>query len=117
MKQNLFNLRAAINQDRAILNTIQRQLDRIDGKEVFFSDWEDDANYLQSRTGIPRDACYNYDYLVAFRRSTLLNLNAKRDQAARIRAELPLTPCGFVVALFRAKRIQARQRKRNKRRR
>lgn len=113
MKQNLFNLRAAINQDRAILNTIQRQLDRMDGKEVVFSDWEDDANYLQWRTRIPREDCYNYDFLVAFKQQTLRNLEQKRYEAAMIRLKLPLTPCGFVIALIRAKRIQARQRKRN----
>lgn len=115
MKQNLFDLRVAINQDRALLNVINRQLRRMDGEEVPYSDWESDANYLNWRANIPLNA--NRYFLEGFKRETLRSLDEQRNQAARIRAELPLTPCGVVVALIRAKRIQARQRKRNKRRR
>lgn len=115
MKQDLFNLRVEINQNRAILNTIQRQLNRLDGKEVIFSDWEDDADYLNWRAGI--DPSSDYEMLLGYHREYLLELNELRNQATRLRNELPLTPCGFVAALIRAKRQQARQRKRNKRRR
>lgn len=115
MRQDLFNLRVEINQNRAILNTIQRQLNRLDGKEVIFSDWEDDADYLHWRAGI--DPSSDYEMLLAHHRGYLIELNDLRNQAARLRNELPLTPCGVVAALIRAKRQQARQRKRNKRRR
>ena len=115
MKQNLFNLRAAINEDRALLNVINRQLKRMDGEEVFYSDREEDANYLHWKANIPRNA--DRYYLEGFKKETLKYLEQNRYEAAMIRLELPLTPCGFVIALIRAKRIQARQRKRNKRRR
>ena len=114
MRQDLFNLRVEINETRAILNTIQRQLNRMEGKEVIFSDWEDDADYLYWRAGI--DPSSDYEMLLGYHRDYLRDLNEKRDQAARLRLELPLTPCGVIAALIRAKRIQARQRKRNNRR-
>lgn len=115
MRQDLFNLRVEINQNRAILNTIQRQIKRMEGKEVIYSDWESDADYLHWRACI--DPSADYDMLLGYHRDYLLELNDLRNQATLVRNELPLTPWGFIAALIRAKRQQARQRKRNKRRR
>lgn len=100
-----FDIRVAINKDRAILNTIQRQLDRIEGKEVY---------YLRWHAGIPLDA--HPHVLSGFRKAMLRDLKEKRDEAARIRAELPWTPCRALAEFKRAKRRKARRRrKRNKR--
>lgn len=110
-KEELNFLRREIQRERGTINALKRHLKRLNGKEVIHSSNESDEERLGDECGFVPDDVSSTRAVLKNRQD---NLQAMRQRAAvlkhEIESRLPLTPCGFVIALFRA--LGRRRRKR-----
>lgn len=113
-KEELNSLRREIQIERANMNACRRILKRMNGKEVIYpgttSDKSDEERLMREWGFVPDDA-----YIArAMIQDSKAQLETMRQQVAQLKHELesrlPLTPCGFAIALVRALRRRRRKR-------
>lgn len=108
--RELDRLRYDIQREKATLRALQRQIKRVNGKEVIYSSSEQDTARILANCGsVPDDtAC-----LRTLETMVKNDIDDMRHQVAVLKHELetrmPLTPCGMVAAIVRAKRKRKKQ--------
>ncbi len=110
-KEELNFLRREIQRERGTINALKRHLKRLNGKEVIHSSSEFDEERLGDECGFVPDDASSTRAVLKVRQA---HLKGMRQRAAALKHEiesrLPLTPCGFAIALVRA--LWRRRRKR-----
>ncbi len=109
-----------IQRERALLNALKRHSNRMIGKEVSYRyktpDAETDTERILHEWGTLPETSSDAQYMIELQQEHLNGLQAELAQKKHeIESRLPLTPCGLVVAIVKAKRKQARQNKRRRR--
>ena len=122
LHRELDHLRREIQRHRATLRALQRESDRIHGKDVIHSSSESDHRRMMHECGCVPDSPNSVRMMIKSREALLADYKAK---AAEVKEELdtrfPLTPC----ALYRLlrddpeanRRKKAKKRRKQKRRR
>ena len=107
--RELNTLRITMQQERAIINALKREIKRMQGKEVIESGrLSDEERILDAFSSMPQDIRDARDMI----RICQEELNKKRERLAELKEELDnrfrLTPYGIVKAIIRAKRRRKR---------
>jgi len=106
--RELDKIKYDIMRQRGLVQCLRRQIRRVDGKEVIRSTREADENRLRDECAfdswdLTRKSCLS---LILKNQEAVLNrLIARRNVLKHeLETRLPLTPCGMVIAIIKAKR-------------
>lgn len=114
--RELDKIKYDIMRERGLVQCLRRQIRRVDGKEVIRSTREADEARLKEECALDswdltRKSCLNL--ILKDEEAVLNELIARRNRMKRtLETSLPLTPCGLIFAIVKAKRKRKRERQR-----
>lgn len=114
--KELDKIKYEIMRQRGIVQCFRRQIKRIDGKKVIHSTREADETRLKDEFALDSWGLTDKTLLMMFLKNeeTILNglITRRNGMKHTLETRLPLTPCGLIIAIVKAKRKRKRERQR-----